>query len=258
MTGAPQRGGVGSSGVMAEITLPVFQGPLDLLLQLIERDDLDITAVSLVAVTDQYLRAIRTSEGFDPGALAEFVAIGAKLIFLKSRALLPRPPQDEPGEMEDDDDGRELVELLREYKRFAEIASVLEERQETGFRIYTRLAPPPAPPEGTGLSNVTMERLRAIMIEVLNKKPAESRPGAVLQRDTAVTLGQRIGEFRERLRRRGKFSFRRAIMECTNRLEVVVSFLAILELLKSGEADARQAEAWGDIEVVALETAVRA
>ncbi len=255
MTGAPQRGGVGSSGVMAEITLPVFQGPLDLLLHLIERDDLDITAVSLVAVTDQYLRAIRTSEGFDPGALAEFVAVGAKLIFLKSRALLPQPPQDEPGNVEEDDVGRELVELLREYKRFAEIASVLEERQETGLRIYTRLAPPPPPPEGTGLSNVTVERLRAIMIEVLNKKPVEARPRAVLQRDTAMTLVQRIGEFRERLRRRGKFSFRRAIMECTNRIEVVVSFLAILELLKSGEADARQAEAWGDIEVVALAVA---
>ena len=255
MTGAPQRGGVGSSGVMAEITLPVFQGPLDLLLHLIERDDLDITAVSLVAVTDQYLRAIRTSEGFDPGALAEFVAVGAKLIYLKSKALLPKPPQ-EDAEAMDDDVGRELIELLREYKRFAEIASVLEERQDTGFRIYTRLAPPPVAPEGTGLSSVTMERLRTIMIEVLNKKPVEARPRAVLQRDTAMTLTQRIGEFRERLRRRGKFSFRRAIMECTDRLEVVVSFLAILELLKSGEADAQQAEAWGDIEVVALKTSV--
>lgn len=258
MTGAPQRGGVGSSGVMAEITLPVFQGPLDLLLHLIERDDLDITAVSLVTVTDQYLRAIRTSEGFEPGALAEFVAVGAKLIYLKSKALLPKAPQEDVAAMDDDDVGRELIELLREYKRFAEIASVLEERQDTGFRIYTRLAPPPAPPEGTGLSSVTMERLRAIMIDVLNKKPVEATPRAVLQRDTAMTLTQRIGEFRERLRRRGKFSFRRAIMECTSRLEVVVSFLAILELLKAGEADARQAEAWGDIEVVAVETGVPA
>jgi len=258
VTGAPQRGGVGSSGVMAEITLPVFQGPLDLLLHLIERDDLDITAVSLVVVTDQYLNAIRTSEGFDPGALAEFVAIGAKLIYLKSKALLPRPPADSGEDIEDDDVGRELVDLLREYKRFAEIAGMLGERQEAGLRIYTRLAPPPAMPEGTGLSNVTMERLQAIMIEVLTKKPVEARPRAVLQRDTTMTLVARIAEFRERLRKRGKFSFRRAIMECTTRLEVVVSFMAILELLKSGEADAQQAEAWGDIEVVVLEAHVLA
>ena len=88
----PLRGGAGPSGVMAEISLPVFQGPLDLLLHLIERDDLDITAVSLVVVTDQYLTAIRVGGGFDPQALAEFVAVGAKLIYLKSRALLPRPP----------------------------------------------------------------------------------------------------------------------------------------------------------------------
>lgn len=258
MTGAPLRGGVVSSGAMAEITLPVFQGPLDLLLHLIERDDLDITAVSLVAVTDQYLRAIRTSEGFDAAALAEFVAIGAKLIYLKSKALLPRPPEDSDEDIEDDDVGRELVDLLREYKRFAEIAGLLGERQDSGFRIYTRLAPPPPPPEGTGLSNVTMDRLRAIMIEVLTKKPVEARPRAVLQRDTTMTLAQRIDEFRERLRKRGKFSFRRAIMECTTRIEVVVSFLAILELLRSGEADAQQAQAWGDIEVVALEAHVLA
>ena len=243
---------------MAEITLPVFQGPLDLLLHLIERDDLDITAVSLVTVTDQYLAAIRTSEGFEPGALAEFVAVGAKLIYLKSKALLPRPPQEEGGDFEDDDIGRELVDLLREYKRFAEVATVLEERQEVGLRIYTRLAPPPPVPEGAGLQNVTVDRLRAIMLEVLNKKPLAPRAPIVIQRDTVMTLSDRVLDFRERLRRRGKFSFRRAIMECRTRVEVVVSFLAILELLKAGIADAQQSNQWGDIEVVALESVVGA
>lgn len=241
---------------MAEITLPVFQGPLDLLLHLIERDDLDITAVSLVVVTDQYLTAIRTSEGFEPGALAEFVAVGAKLIYLKSKALLPRPPQEEGDAFEDDDIGRELVDLLREYKRFAEVAAVLEERQETGMRIYTRLAPPPPVPEGAGLQNVTVDRLRAIMLEVLNKKPVAPRAPVVIQRDTVMTLSDRVMDFRERLQRRGKFSFRRAIMECRTRVEVVVSFLAILELLKAGIADAQQSNQWGDIEVVALEQSV--
>jgi len=237
---------------MAEITLPVFQGPLDLLLHLIERDDLDITAVSLVTVTHQYLFAIRTGEGFEPQALAEFVAVGAKLIYLKSRALLPRPPQAE-GEADDDDDvGRELVDMLREYKRFAEIADMLESRQEEGSRIYTRLAPPPAPPEGNGLNNVTMERLRTIMLEVLNKKPPEPRARAIIQRDTSMTLTQRVADFRERLHRRGRFSFRRILSECNSRLDVVVSFMAILELLKAGECDAQQDAAWGDIVVVSM------
>ena len=241
---------------MAEITLPVFQGPLDLLLHLIERDDLDITAVSLVAVTDQYLRTVRASEGVDAAALAEFVAVGARLIFLKSKALLPQaPPTPGLDPSEDDDAGRELVDLLREYKRFAEIADMLEARQESGARIYPRLAPPPAPPEGPGLQQVTMDRLRAIMLDVLAKKPSAPRPRAVMQRDTAMTLADRISEFRDRLGRRGKFSFRACIAECKDRIEVVVSFLAVLELLRSGEADAVQDEAWGDIQVVTLPVA---
>jgi segregation and condensation protein A len=237
---------------MAEISLPVFQGPLDLLLNLIERDDLDITAVSLVSVTDQYLRAIRTGEGFEPQALAEFVSVGAKLIYLKSRALLPAPPSAEGEEFEDDDVGRELVELLREYKRFAQVADMLEQRQDIGSRIYTRMAPPPEVPEGTGLHDVTMERLRAIMLEVLDKKPAEPRARAVMARDTTMTLGERLMDFRERLQRRGRFSFRRMMAECKTRVDVVVSFLAVLELIRSGECDAEQDAAWGDIVVVAL------
>lgn len=237
---------------MAEISLPVFQGPLDLLLHLIERDDLDITAVSLVTVTDQYLQAIRSGEKFDPGALAEFVAVGAKLIYLKSRALLPRPPQAEGEGLEDDDVGRELVDLLREYKRFAEVVNLLEERQDEGARIYTRLAPPPEVPEGTGLGNVTMDRLRAIMLEVLNKKPAEPRVRMVIARDTNMTLVERLMDFRERLERRGRFSFQRILLECKTRVDVVVSFLAVLELIRAGECDAEQDGAWGDIVVVAL------
>ena len=238
---------------MAEITLPVFQGPLDLLLHLIERDDLDITAVSLVAVTDQYLTAIKQGESFDPQALAEFVAVGARLIYLKSRALLPKPPREDGDDLEDDEVGRELVDLLREYKRYSEAADMLEERQEGGARIYTRLAPPPEAPEGTGLQNVSMDRLRAIMLEVLNKTPAEPRNNrGIIVRDTTMTLADRLLDFRERLQRRGRFSFRRMLADCRTRVDVVVSFLAVLELIRAGECDAEQEGAWGDIVVVAV------
>ena len=99
--GTPRRGGAALSGVMAEISLPVFEGPLDLLLHLIERDDLDITAVSLVSVTDQYLKAIRGGDGFEPHALAEFVSVGAKLIHIKSKALLPRDIVDPDAELDE-------------------------------------------------------------------------------------------------------------------------------------------------------------
>ncbi|MCK9517493.1 MAG: segregation/condensation protein A [Dehalococcoidia bacterium] len=235
---------------MPQISLPVFEGPLDLLLHLIERDDLDITAVSLVAVTDQYLKAINDSQGFNPHALAEFVAIGARLIYLKSRALLPRPPQEGDTQLEDDDVGRELVDLLLEYRRYTEAANVLEERQERGLRVYTRLAPPPERPEGNGLDGVTVDALRKIMLQVLQRTPVE-RPSGVIQRDT-LTLRERIGQFRQRLVMGGRFSFRQAILECKTRVEVVISFMAVLELLKAGECDAQQSTTWGDIEVVAL------
>ncbi|MCC7363585.1 MAG: segregation/condensation protein A [Dehalococcoidia bacterium] len=237
---------------MPEISLPVFKGPLDLLLHLIERDDLDITAVSLVAVTDQYLAAIRTGQGFNAQALADFVAIGARLIYIKSRALLPRQSlvNDVPDDSEDV--GQELVELLIEYRKFSEAANVLEERQDAGLRVFTRLAPAPERPEGSGLEGVTAEALRKIMLQVLARTPVE-RPQGVIQRDTTVTLSQRVVQLRERLLSSGRFSFRAAISECTTRLEVVVSFLAVLELLKRGECDARQSGAWDDIEVVALQ-----
>jgi len=244
------RGGVGLYGVMPQISLPVFEGPLDLLLHLIERDDLDITAVSLVAVTDQYLKAINDGQGCNPHALAEFVAIGARLIYLKSRAILPRPPEEEPAELEDDEVGRELVDLLIEYRRYTRAADVLEERQERGLRVYPRLAPPPELPPGDGLDGVTVEALRRIMLQVLARTPVQ-RPQGVIQRDT-LTLRERIAQFRDRLATQGRFSFRQAILECKTRIEIVISFMAVLELLKAGECDARQASTWGDIEVVAL------
>ncbi|MBN9493242.1 segregation/condensation protein A [bacterium] len=236
---------------MPEIHLPEFEGPLDLLLRLIERDDLDITVVSLVSVTDQYLSAIHGDHGVDAQALAEFVAIGAKLIYLKSRALLPRPPEEPPEALEDDEVGRELVDLLREYRRFLEVVAMLEERQAVGLRHYTRMATPPEPQPDNGLASVTMEALCALMAEVLNRTPPE-RPRAVLPRDRSMTLADRISDFRTQLARRGKFSFRRAVAQCTTRLDIVVSFMAILELIRAGEADATQAKVWGDIEVVAL------
>lgn len=228
------------------IRLDGFEGPLELLLRLIEREDLDITAVSLVAVADQCLEAIKTDEGFEPGALAEFIAIGARLVYLKSRALLPVPPA-APEDLEDDEVGRELVDMLVEYRRFASVADDLQDRQESGVRHYTRMAPPPPRPEGPGLDGVTLDLMRNIMMAVLKRKPPEPR---TLMPRLKLSLAQRITALRERLQRDGRFSFRAAIEECRTRTEVIVSFLAVLELLKGGECEVRQEETWGDIEVL--------
>ena len=241
---------------MPQIALPVFNGPLDLLLHLIERDDLDITAVSLVSVTDQFLKTIRSPEGvLNANALAEFVAIGAKLIYLKSKALLPRAPEEALAEEDAEDIGRELVELLVEYKRFKEVSQVLGARQDGGMHVYARLAPLPATEPGLGLEGVTLSAMRKLMLDVLRRLPQASK--AVIHRETTVTVQQRIRDFRERLTRAGRFSFLAAMRECRSRVEVLVSFLAVLELLKSGDCDARQDSTWGDIEVIATDALAR-
>jgi segregation and condensation protein A len=235
---------------MPDLTLPGFKGPLDLLLRLIEREDLDITEVSLVSVTGQYLEAIRSEEsGCDPQLLADFVAIGAKLIYLKSRALLPRPPLDPGWEPVEDDVGQELVDLLVEYRRFATVTDTLQERQENGVRLYPRLASAPDMPEGPGLQGVTARAMQKIMLEVLARVPEP--PRAVVPRER-VRLVDRVARLRDELRTKGQVSFRRLMSECRNRLEVVVTFLAVLEMLKGGECDAVQAEPWGDIDIVAM------
>jgi segregation and condensation protein A len=233
---------------MPHIRIPSFEGPLQLLLQLIERDDLDITAVSLVSVTDQYLAAVRKRKGIQAEALAEFISIGARLIYLKSRALLPPAPDDD---LKDDEVGRELVDLLLEYRRYREVAVALGERQAEGLRFYARSAAPPVFPPGPGLDDVTADRLRALMLEMLERVP-EERPTGFIRRET-LTLAQRIDDLRERLSgRRKRFSFRAVISGCETRIEVVIVFLAILELLKRGECAVQQHERWGDIEVVAV------
>jgi segregation and condensation protein A len=233
---------------MPQIRIPAFEGPLHLLLQLIERDDLDVTTVSLVAVTDQYLAAIRKKTGIDVNALAEFVAIGAKLIYLKSKALLPPDPGE--SEFDDDDVGRELVDLLLEYRRYREVAEVLHERQQQGFRFFVRTAPPPQLVPGPGLDGVTMEMLRALMEEALARVLEEKPPRAFIRRET-LTLAQRIEDLRERLRKRGKFSFRNVMAQCETRIEIVIVFMAILELLKAGECAVVQEQRFGDIAVTA-------
>src|SRR3989304_6201578 len=130
---------------MLAVSTPVFEGPLDLLLHLIEREDLDITAVSLVQVTDQYLALLRSADQIDLRALADFVAVGAKLLLLKSRALLPRTPEEvEADELEAEEIAQDLTAQLEEYRAFKSAAPYPRERGDATHRSFARRAPPPA------------------------------------------------------------------------------------------------------------------
>ncbi len=125
------------------VQLPVFEGPLDLLLHLIERAELDITRVALAQVTDQFLGYLRAMQDRRMDLAASFVVVAARLLQIKSEALLPRPPEREAGE---EDPGDALARQLRLYKQFKDVAMLLHQREEAGLRTFLRLAPPPKVP----------------------------------------------------------------------------------------------------------------
>ncbi|MGQ9572873.1 MAG: segregation and condensation protein A [Dehalococcoidia bacterium] len=239
---------------MFELKLSVFQGPLDLLLDLIEKEELDITAVSLAQVTDQYWAHLRSAEGLDPEALGEFIVLGARLLYIKSRALLPEM---RASQREEDrrDVGEALAEMLVEYKRFREAAEAFRDLEEQGRRTYPRLAAPSKdfllPP---GLKGVTLEGLLNIFEEALSRQPAEPEEGAiereavtVEEKMTAVMAAVAVGS--------GRVFFRSLVEACVSRIEVIVVFLAVLELIKAGQLVARQRAHFRDIILIATEAA---
>lgn len=227
-----------------EVRLEVFEGPLDLLLTLIRRQELEITAVSLAAVTDQYLAYLERLQEIDPGALAAFLEVAAQLVLIKSRSLLPRPQREAGGE-EEEDLAEALAERLREYARFKAAAQALRERSERGLRAYVRLAPPPALPRRVDLGGVSLEDLLAAVREALEVRPMPSVAEVV--EPIPVTIEERIAAIRRALRRTARVSFRHLLADCTSRIEVITTFLALLELIKQREISVTQEELFGEI-----------
>lgn len=233
--------------------LPAFEGPLDLLLHLIERTELDITEVSLLNVTEQYLAHLRSQDQINLGALAEFIAIGARLLLLKSRALLP---QDEQPAVEEEDEGndiRALVAALKEYRRFKQAAEFLRDRDGTSG-AYRRVVPPPKVPMPTGLEAITLSSLVDVIREIMDRIPEEEPVGEV--RHEPVRLRDRMSRLVTRLDAERRTSFRRLIEGATTRTEVIVDFMAVLELIKQRYLEAVQSESFGDIDLVRLEGAI--
>ena len=242
-----------SDGDPFRLQLPDFEGPLDLLLHLIEREVLDVTEVSLLAVTEQYMRYLRATQQINLAALADFIGVGARLLLLKSRALLPA---DAAAAADDDggDDAGSLIDALREYRRYKEAAEFLRDR-DGGFGAYGREAAPPQVTLPTGLETVTLDSLTELIRDVLARLP-EEEPAEEVQRDP-VRLSDRIGLLVDVLERDGRSSFRHLIGAATSRVIVIVDFLAVLELIKSRYLEARPSEAFGDIDLIRREGVTR-
>lgn len=234
-----------------QLALPIFEGPLDLLLHLIEREELDITNIALVQVADQYMDFIRQQEQINLDALADFIYIGARLLLLKSRALLPRPETPDESLSEYGDPTDDLARQLREYKLFKEAAGQLRSIEQAGVHSYPRVAPPPEMPPPLGLDGVTLDLLRDLVEEALTRVP-ETAPEPVI-RPHRITVREKVAHIRDRILEHRRLSFRELMRECQTRMEIIVSFMAVLELIKSRVLDAEQDTAFADISLVAVD-----
>lgn len=234
------------------VELPVFNGPLDLLLHLIEREELDITAVSLVQVTGQYLIQIRQMGEDQIEGLIDFISIGARLLLIKSRALLPRPVVVPLDDEEEEDPAEALLRQLKTYKRFKNVAKWLDQRQQQGLRTYLRVAPPPRIEGHLDLSGVDTEVLLEAMRAVLTRIDTMDESLEVA-RPREITIEDQMGKFRHSLSRGRPFLFTDILANLHDRTEISVSLLALLELIKRREAQASQARMFGPIEITAAQ-----
>ena len=154
------------------INLPTFDGPLDLLLHLIERNELDITGVSLAKVAEQFLVEVERLKGINERieTLMEFIVVGAQLALIKSRALLPQTPVTIEGE-DEEDPAEALARRLREYKQFKEMTQLFKHREEQGLRTYLRITPfPITMPKGeVDMTGVSIGTLQNALLEALSR-----------------------------------------------------------------------------------------
>lgn len=229
---------------MHTYTLEQFQGPLDLLLQMIEQEKLDISELSLAAVAEQFVRHIEAAPEEIRGVdLADFLVVATQLLLLKSRLLLPDLAMDD--ELHPD----ALQTQLKLYRRFVDAAKRLQARIETRSFWFHRTGSPVfaqarfSPPAG-----LQAAQLRAAMVEVIERlRPIIILPQSVMER--TVTLHEKMLQIQDVLRNSKGLSFRHLLSEARSKTEQVVCFLALLELVKQEEIMVRQKGAFDDIAI---------
>lgn len=232
------------------IELPAFSGPLDLLLYLIEREELDITAISLAQVTEQYLTQIEQLKQNRIEQLIDFLVIGARLVQIKSRALLPQTPMSPTDDDEEEDPAEALIRQLRQYKRFKAAAGWLQGREEAGLRTYLRVAPPVKPEPKLDLTGVTVEALIDAVRAALARAESLEESVALVQ-PRRITIEGQIKRLRYRVATLAAVRFEELLSEQVDSLEIAVTLLAVLELIKRREVQAQQTTMFGPIEIKA-------
>ncbi len=238
--------------------LEKFEGPLDLLLHLIERDKIDIFDIPIVQITAEYMDYIAEMEEDDLDLVSDFLVMAATLLEIKSRMLLPKEVDEDTGE--EIDPRAELVARLLEYRKYKYMARELENREDEAELYFYK--PPTIPKEvekyvppidlDALLRDVSLDRLRRVFEDVIRRRDESvdqlrSRFG-VIKREK-ISLEGRIREVLKYVRGHHRISFRHMVAEKKNKMEVVVSFLAVLELMKMGRITAVQEKPFGDLDI---------
>ena len=237
------------------VKLQVFEGPLDLLLHLIEINKIDIYDIPISLITDQYLEYIHKMQEQNMEIMSEFLVMAATLLRIKSKMLLPAEPKDEETP---EDPREELVERLLEHKMYKYMALELKDRQIDASKSLFKGRTLPSdmvyeePPVDLDalVGDMDLQKLHRIFLDVLKRQedkidPIRSKYGRIEQEE--VSLSDRIDGLLDYGKAHGKFSFRQLLSKKRSKTYVIVSFLAVLELMKSGMIKIIQEDTFGDI-----------
>lgn len=232
------------------VSIKQFEGPLDLLLHLVEKAEVDIRDIFISEITNEFLAYVKALEEPDPDQTSEFLTVAATLVYAKSRSLFPPEPKEE-GE-EEEDPAELLVRRLREYKAFKEAAGLMRDLALDASLMRTKQPEEfPLPPKEIILRDTTVERLFEAMLAALNRvgePEAKERVHAVRRDDFTIRYCSR--RIRSRLKEnKGRTTFSEMI-EGAGRMEIIVTFMSILEMIAAGEIRVEQSRYCGEIEII--------
>jgi segregation and condensation protein A len=234
-----------------KVKLEIFEGPLDLLLFLIKRDEIDIYDISIERITRQYLEYLQAFKELNIDLAGEFVVMAANLIYLKSRSLLPADQQPPDDDAEEDDPRWDLIRQLIEYKKFKEAAAQLHARGLEQERIFTRdggtaaaVVEAPLP-----LGEVGIFQLINAFQNVIKRVEAREDLREIFGEH--FTVSDKIDTILQRIAGGARLRFSDLFGAIASRVEIVVTFLALLELIRLKQVRASQANPFDEIEIAA-------
>ena len=232
-----------------KVKLEVFEGPLDLLLYLIKQDEIDIYDISIERITGQYLEYLQAFKELNIELAGEFIVMAANLIYLKSRSLLPVDQQPPEEDAEEDDPRWDLIRQLIEYKKFKEAAAELHQRALEQERIFAREGGPSHLQDPLRLGEVGIFQLINAFQTVI--KRVEAREDVQEIFGERFSVSEKIDAILQRVAVGAPVRFSDLFGAVVSRLEVVVTFLALLELIRLRQVRAVQKDIFAEIEIAA-------